>query len=115
MPLMSTRLGSTASPGTASTRPSSIRTGKRWAKVSSVKTSASASVATMPPRATENPLITEVVKNPMPVTMPTSPLALSRRSSEIRMVTGVGSAMERILPAITPSMTRNTKIQSWGP
>ncbi|MCY1251632.1 hypothetical protein D9M72_654190 [compost metagenome] len=51
----------------------------------------------------------------MPLTMPTRPLALSRSSSGIRIVTSVGRAMLRILPAMTPSMTRNTKAQRYQP
>ena len=59
-------------------------------------------------------LMTEVVKNPMPLTMPTRPLALSRRSSGMRIVTRVGRAMERILPAMTPTMTRTMNPHSQG-
>ena len=80
-------------------------TNRRCTKARSVKARAKASVATIPPHATRKPLIAEVVTKPIPVAMPTSPFALSRRSSGTSRVTSVGSAMLRTLPAITPNMT----------
>ena len=44
----------------------------------------------------------------MPLTMPTSPFALSRRSAGTSRVTSVGSAIMRILPTITPSIVSRT-------
>ena len=58
----------------------------------------------MSPAATSNPLITEVTRNETPMVLPTSPFARSRRSSGIRAVTRVDSAIPRMLPAITPTM-----------
>jgi hypothetical protein len=66
----------------------------------------------MPPQATRKPEITDVVRKPMPVTIPTSPLALSRSFSGMRIVTSVGSAIDRILPAITPNITSRMNNQS---
>ena len=68
----------------------------------------------MPPHATRNPLITEVVRNEIPVVMPTRPLALSRSSSGIRTVTTVGSAIVRRLPASTPPMINTMSTQRYG-
>ncbi|CAB4926570.1 unannotated protein [freshwater metagenome] len=47
-----------------------------------------------------------------PVTVPTRPLARSRRSAGISRVTSVGSAIDRGLPAITPSISRTTSTHS---
>ncbi len=66
----------------------------------------------MSPAATSRPLITEVIRNVTPVVVPTSPLALSRRSSSISTVTRVISAMDRTFPAITPTMEITMKIHS---
>ena len=62
----------------------------------------------MPPAATSRPLITEVTRNDTPVALPTSPFALSRRSSGISRVTRVGIAIVRRLPATTPTISRTT-------
>ena len=96
-------------------RSSSSRTNSRCANAAAVNASAKTSVETMPPQATRKPLITEVVRKPTPETMPTSPLALSRRSSGIISVTRVGSAIPRMLPAMTPSMTSDTRIHTGAP
>ena len=63
---------------------------------------------------TRNPLMTEVTRNEIPDAVPASPFALSLLSSGIRIVIMVGSAMVRILPAITPIMRNTTNIQSVG-
>ena len=44
--------------------------------------------------------------------VPTSPLALSRRSSAISTVTRVGSAIVRMFPAITPNIASTMKTHS---
>jgi hypothetical protein len=66
----------------------------------------------MPPAATNRPLITEVTRNDNPVAVPTSPLALSRRSSGMSRVTRVGIAIVRRLPVTTPSISSTTKTHS---
>ena len=66
----------------------------------------------MPPAATRRPLITEVTRNDTPRVVPTRPLALSLRSSGIKRVTSVMSAIDRIFPAITPNIDSTTKTQS---
>jgi len=48
----------------------------------------------------------------MPLTMPTSPFALSRRSSGTSNVTSVGNAIMRILPAITANIETRMNSQS---
>ena len=66
----------------------------------------------MPPAATRRPLITEVTRNDTPVAVPTSPFALSRRSSGMSRVTSVGIAMVRRLPVTTPSISSTTNTHS---
>ena len=63
----------------------------------------------MSPAATSSPLITEVTSIDTPIVEPTSPLALSRRSSGTRTVTSVDRAMPRMFPAMTPIMARTMK------
>ncbi len=111
VPAMSTRFGSAFSPSAGCGLPSSMWTKARCRNTRAVATNARSRVAYMPPQATRKPLITEVVRKPMPLTMPTRPLALSRSPSGIRMVTSVGRAMLRILPAMTPSITSSTNAQ----
>ena len=47
-----------------------------------------------------------------PVTVPTRPLARSRRSSGTRSVTSVGRAIDRGLPAMTPVMSSTMSTHS---
>jgi hypothetical protein len=60
-------------------------------------------------RGHESFLITEVTRNDTPMVVPTRPFALSLRSSEIKRVTSVMSAIDRIFPAITPSIDNTMK------
>ena len=62
--------------------------------------------------ATRSPLMTEVTRNDTPRVDPTKPLALSRRSSGIKRVTIVIGAIDRIFPAITPSIDTTMKTHS---
>ncbi len=66
----------------------------------------------MPPAATSTPLITDVTRSETPWAEPTSPLARSRRPSGMRMVTRVGIAMLRMLPAMTPTSSSTTNTHS---
>ena len=60
------------------------------------------------------PLKTEVMAKETPVTVPTRPLALSRRSSGTSRVTQVDSAMLRIIPATEPSNVKPMRTQNQG-
>ena len=60
------------------------------------------------------PLKTDVMAKEMPVTVPTKPLALSRRPSGTSSVTHVDSAIPRMLPATEPSSVAPTSTQSAG-
>ena len=60
------------------------------------------------------PLNTEVIANETPVTVPTMPLARSRRSSGTSSVTHVDRAMPRICPATEPSSVTPTSTQNHG-
>ena len=60
------------------------------------------------------PLNTEVIANDTPVTVPTRPLALSRRSSGTSRVTHVDIAMPRICPATEPSNVKPASTQNNG-
>ena len=60
-------------------------------------------VQPMPSSPTDSPESTEVTMNISPCTMPTSPLALARRSGSIRMVTVVERAMLRMFSTTAPS------------
>ena len=70
---------------------------------------ASTRTANIPLAPTSNPLITDVTRKLMPAAVPTRPLARSRRSSGIRMVTTVGMAIMRMFPTITPLIRSRTK------
>ena len=58
------------------------------------------------------PLKTEVIVKATPLTVPTRPLALSRRSSGTRRLTQVDRAMPRIEPATEPMRTRAVSSQN---
>ena len=60
------------------------------------------------------PLNTDVMANDTPVTVPTRPLALSRRSSGTSSVTHVDMAMLRICPATEPSSVKPASTQNSG-
>ena len=60
------------------------------------------------------PLKTDVTANDTPVTVPTMPLARSRRSSGTSSVTHVDIAMLRIWPATEPSRVRPVITQNSG-
>ncbi len=60
------------------------------------------------------PLNTDVTANDTPVTVPTMPLARSRRSSGTSSVTHVDMAMLRIIPATDPASVAPTRIQNQG-
>ena len=62
-----------------------------------------------------SPLNTDVTANDTPVTVPTMPLARSRRSSGTSSVTHVDMAMLRIIPATDPASVAATRIQNHGP
>ena len=61
-----------------------------------------------------SPLNTEVMAKDTPVTVPTRPLARSRRSSGTSSVTVVDRAMLRIWPATEPSSVQATSTQNHG-
>ena len=61
-----------------------------------------------------SPLNTDVMANETPVTVPTSPLARSRRSAGTSSVTQVDSAMLRSWPATDPANVRAMRIQNHG-
>ena len=61
-----------------------------------------------------SPLNTEVIAKDTPVTVPTSPLALSRRSARTSRVTQVDRATPRIEPATDPPRVSATNSQSHG-
>jgi hypothetical protein len=69
----------------------------------------------MPRVPTTRPLNTEVIANDTPVTVPTSPLARSRRSSGTRSVTQVESTMLRIEPATDPIRVSATSTHNHTP
>ena len=60
------------------------------------------------------PLNTDVIANDTPVTVPTMPLARSRRSSGTSSVTHVDRAMPRICPATDPTSVAATSSQNHG-
>ena len=68
----------------------------------------------MPSPPMTRPLNTEVRANDTPVTVPTMPLARSRRSSATSRVTLVDRAMPRIWPATEPSSVTVTSSQNHG-
>ena len=68
----------------------------------------------MPSWPMTRPLNTDVTANDTPVTVPTMPLARSRRSSGTSSVTHVDMAMLRIIPATDPASVAPTRIQNQG-
>ena len=61
-----------------------------------------------------SPLNTDVMANDTPVTVPTRPFALSRRSSGTSSVTHVDMAMPRMWPATEPSSVNPVSTQNSG-
>ena len=82
---------------------SGMRSMSRCPKASAVSTRATTIVQPMPSSPTDSPESTEVTMNISPCTMPTSPLALARRSGSMRMVTVVDSAMLRMFSTTAPT------------
>ena len=68
----------------------------------------------MPSSPTDSPESTEVTMNISPCTMPTSPLALARRSGSMRMVTVVERAMLRMFSTTAPTRMIRAKTQNHG-
>ena len=68
----------------------------------------------MPSMPITSPLNTEVTASATPEIVPTSPLALSRRSSGTSNVTQVDSATPRRLPATEPTSVEPTISQNQG-
>ena len=82
--------------GAAARTSSGMRSVSRCANASAVSTRAATIVQPIPSSPTESPESTEVTMYMSPCTMPTSPLALARRSGSMRMVTVVERAMLRM-------------------
>ena len=93
---------------------SAIRIVSRWTSAPMVSASEPYSAHPIPRLPMTRPLKTDVIANETPVTVPTIPLARSRRSSGTSSVTHVDSAMPRICPATEPSSVSATSIQNHG-
>src|SRR5688572_30156560 len=70
------------------------------------------SIHNTPKKPIARPLKIEAARNATPFAVPTRPLALSRFSSGIMIVTSVDRAIPRKLPAIAPTSASTTNTQS---
>ncbi len=94
---------------------SGMRTNSRCANVSPIAAIAIINVQPIPRNPMDRPEKTLVMRKAMPCTVPTSPFAFARRSSGMRRVTVVDSAMLRSCSMTPPNRMTPENSQNHGP